>query len=89
MSSERKLFDTIPYTLVGLSEPLYKNSDLEREISSAYSSVEEMIKDIIRIEHDNVNKTVYILTHTTDKEKVSIRKPLMGLNFYFLSIETE
>lgn len=84
MSKELKLFGTIPYILTGLKEPFYKNEDLEREIRTAYSTTQEMMEDIISIEHDAINKTIYIYTHKTDKETVSIRKPLMGLEFSFL-----
>jgi hypothetical protein len=84
MSEDLKLFGTIPYHLVGLNKPFYNNKDLEREISTAYSSTQEMMADIISIEHDGINKTIYIYTHKTEKETVSIRKPLMGLEFTFL-----
>lgn len=84
MNAELKLFETIPYNLVGLNKLFYKNEDLEREIRSRYSSTEAMMQDIISIEHDAINKTIYIYTHTTDKEVTCIRKPLMGLDFSFL-----
>lgn len=84
MSEELKLFNTIPFILTGLKESFYKNADLEREIRSAYDTNEDMMKDIISIEHDAINKTIYIYTHKTEKETVCIRKPLMGLEFSFL-----